>query len=95
MCIRDSSSIKGRDDVAVGNLVGSNLFNVLVILGITALVKPIGINPAIIASDNWWMLGVTLLIFPLMYTHLRVSRREGGLLVGVYAIYVAILLGRV
>jgi cation:H+ antiporter len=88
------SSLKGRDDVAVGNLIGSNLFNVLVILGITALVKPIGINPDIITSDNWWMLAATLLIFPFMYTHLRISRLEGGVLVGFYAIYVAILLGR-
>jgi cation:H+ antiporter len=88
------SSLKGRDDVAVGNLIGSNLFNVLVILGITALVKPIGINPDIITSDNWWMLAATLLIFPFMFTHLRISRLEGGVLVGFYAIYVAILLGR-
>ncbi|MFM1846644.1 MAG: hypothetical protein RL417_118, partial [Pseudomonadota bacterium] len=88
------SSIKGRDDVAVGNLIGSNLFNVLVILGITALVKPIGINPEIISWDNWWMLGVTLLIFPLMYSHLRISRAEGGILVGSYTVYIAVLLSR-
>lgn len=89
------SSLRGRDDVAVGNLIGSNLFNVLVILGFTALIKPIGINPSIISSDNWWMLGATLLIFPLMYTRLQISRGEGTLLVGVYTLYVSLLLSRV
>lgn len=88
------SSMRGRDDVAVGNLLGSNLFNILIILGLTAVIKPTGVNPEIIASDNWWMLGVTLLIFPIMYTQLRVSRGEGLLLCGAYGVYVALLLGQ-
>jgi cation:H+ antiporter len=88
------SSVRGRDDVAIGNLLGSNLFNVLVILGVTAVIKPIGVNPEIIASDNWWMLGITVLIFPIMRSHFRVSRSEGALLCGVYAVYVALLLGK-
>jgi len=88
------SSLRGRDDVAVGNLLGSNLFNVLVILGLTALLKPINVNPEIIASDNWWMLGITLLIFPIMRTHFRVSRIEGVFLCAVYAAYVWLLLAK-
>jgi cation:H+ antiporter len=87
------SVVRGRDDVAIGNVIGSNLFNILGILGLSALVSPLGVNPLIIARDAWWMLGTTLLLFPLMYTGFRVTRWEGGLLLAIYAVYLALLLG--
>ena len=83
---------RGRDDMAVGNLVGSNIFNILGIAGFTALIHPLEVPREIIARDNWWMLGTTLLLFPLMLTGLRVNRAEGGLLVAVFACYMAVLL---
>jgi cation:H+ antiporter len=88
------SSIRGRDDIAIANVIGSNLFNILGILGINGLIAEIPIAPEIANSDNWWMLGVTLLLFPLMYTGRRINRWEGGLLLAVYLGYMAILLGR-
>jgi cation:H+ antiporter len=88
------SSIRGRDDIAIGNIIGSNLFNILGILGLNALIKPIPVSPEIANSDNWWMLGVTILLFPLMYTGLRINRWEGGLLLVVYVVYMSVLLGR-
>lgn len=86
------SSIRGRSDIAIGNVIGSNLFNILATLGLTSLVSPLSVPPAIIASDNWWMLGVTLLLFPVMFTGLRVNRWEGALLLAVYGVYIGILL---
>jgi cation:H+ antiporter len=86
------SSLRGRDDVALGNVIGSNLFNILIILGMGAVIQPLPVAPGIIASDGWWMLGVTLLMFPLMYTGLRVNRWEGGLLLLVYGVYLTLLL---
>jgi cation:H+ antiporter len=88
------SSYRGRDDVAIGNVIGSNLFNILGILGLSALISPMPVDPGIVASDNWWMLGVTLLLFPVMFTGLRVNRVEGGLLLGVYGVYMTLLLAR-
>lgn len=88
------SSIRGRDDVAIGNVIGSNLFNILGILGASALVSPLTVAPEIVASDCWWMLGITLLVFPFMSTGLRINRWEGGLLLGSYVAYLAVLLGR-
>jgi cation:H+ antiporter len=88
------SSYRGRDDVAIGNVIGSNLFNILGILGISALFAPLPVAAEIVANDGWWMLGVTLLLFPIMYTGLRVNRWEGGLLLAAYALYLAILFGR-
>lgn len=88
------SSIRGRDDVAIGNVIGSNLFNILGVLGITSLIAPLSVSPAIMASDMWWMLGVTILLFPVLYTGLRIRRWEGILLLILYGIYMAVLLGR-
>lgn len=88
------SSIRGRDDVAIGNVIGSNLFNILGILGINGLIAPLPVSPGIANGDNWWMLGVTLLLFPLMFTGMRINRREGFGLLAVYVIYLAQLLYR-
>lgn len=88
------SSIRGRDDIAIGNVIGSNLFNILGILGINALIAPLPIAPEIVASDNWWMLGVTVLLFPLMFTGRKINRLEGGVLLAVYVVYMVLLLIR-
>lgn len=88
------SSVRGRDDIAIGNVIGSNLFNILGILGINGLIAPLPIAPEIATSDNWWMLGVTVLLFPLMYTGRRINRLEGGGLLAVYVVYMVLLLVR-
>jgi cation:H+ antiporter len=86
------SSVRGRSDVAIGNVIGSNLFNILAILGISATIAPLPVQAGLIASDCWWMLGVTLLLFPIMFTGMRVSRWEGGVLLAVYIVYLGLLL---
>ena len=86
------SSVRGRSDVAIGNVIGSNLFNLLVILGVSAMASPLSVQPALLASDYWWMLGVTLLVFPVMFSGLRISRWEGGALFLVYCVYITLLL---
>jgi cation:H+ antiporter len=88
------SSIRGRSDVAVGNVIGSNLFNILVILGLTSLCAPLGFPTAIMDSDAWWMLGVTILLLPIMFNGFRIARWEGVLLLAVYAIYLGLLLNQ-
>lgn len=86
------SVARGRDDVAIGNVIGSNLFNILGILGLSALISPLAVNPLLVARDAWWMLGTTLLLFPLMYSGFRVMRWEGGVLLATYGVYLALLL---
>lgn len=76
------SSWRGRDDIAIGNVIGSNLFNILGILGLSSLVIPMQVHPAIVSSDN------------LMYTGRSIRRIEGALLMAVYLIYVGLLLQR-
>lgn len=86
------SSVRGRSDVAIGNVIGSNLFNILGILGLSAFAAPLPVQPQLIASDNWWMFGITILLFPMMFTGKRISRAEGGVLLSAYAAYLWLLL---
>lgn len=86
------STIRGRSDIAIGNVIGSNLFNILMILGLSAMASPIPVQEALIHSDGVWMMGVTVLLFPLMFTGLRVNRWEGALLLLVYACYLSMIL---
>jgi cation:H+ antiporter len=88
------SSFRGRDDIAIGNVIGSNLFNVLAILGLGAVISPVGVDPLIVASDNWWMLGMTVLLFPLMAVGMRVGRLKGAVLLAAYGAYLAVLFTR-
>ncbi|HEX6058186.1 MAG TPA: calcium/sodium antiporter [Gemmatimonadaceae bacterium] len=81
-----------QTDVAVANCIGSNIFNILGILGVTAVVTPTPISPAVLSSDMWWMLGTSLVLFPLMRTNMRIGRTEGGILFAIYLTYLALLL---
>ncbi|HSA54106.1 MAG TPA: calcium/sodium antiporter [Gemmatimonadaceae bacterium] len=83
---------KGHSDIAVANLLGSNIFNILGILGATALVTPIPVALELVRSDAWWMMGVALVLFPLMRVGRSITRLEGGLLFAGYVTYVALLL---
>jgi cation:H+ antiporter len=83
---------RGHAEIAVANLLGSNVFNILGILGVTAVVSPIVVSPDIIRSDGWWMMGTAVVLFPLMRVGRNITRIEGmGMLAG-YAAYVVLLL---
>lgn len=86
------AAFRKRTDVAVANMIGSNIFNILGILGVTALIAPVPVAPEIVRSDMWWMLGITLLLLPLFRSGARLSRPEGALLLGVYLTYIVVLL---
>lgn len=86
------ASLRGRDDVAIANVIGSNLFNTLVVLGINGSIVPLPIDASIARLDCWWMFGVTLLLVPLMFTGRRVNRWEGALMLVVYTVYMVVLL---
>jgi cation:H+ antiporter len=86
------AALRRRTDVAVANMIGSNIFNILGILGITALVRPVPVAADVVRVDVWWMLGTTVLLLPLLYSGKRLTRVEGGVLVAAYAAYLVVLL---
>jgi len=81
------AAVRKHTDVAVANLIGSNVMNTLGILGATGAVTALPVSPALAGMDMAWMVGATLLIFPLMRMGMTVSRRDGVLLVVVYGVY--------
>ncbi|MGK7392553.1 MAG: calcium/sodium antiporter [Candidatus Cyclobacteriaceae bacterium M2_1C_046] len=81
------ASIKKETDLALGNLMGSNIFNVLSILGITSLITEIHVSEAIINNDMVPMLGITLLILPLMLVKRKMDGISGGILLFIYLFY--------
>ncbi len=82
------AAFRKATDIAVGNLMGSNIFNILSILGITSLIQPIDISPVIVNNDMLWMLGITFLILPMMFFQKKISRIEGALILIVYIYYI-------
>ncbi len=85
-----AAAFKKEMDISIGNIIGSNIFNILAILGITSIVKNITINPMIVRFDIFIMLGISLLLF-IFILPLRggtLSRLKGILLFSVYIVYI-------
>lgn len=82
------AAIRRHADVAVGNILGSNIFNLLGILGVSALLQPLPVHARILQFDQWVMLGTSLLLLVFLYSGRRLSRAEGGVLLIGYGIYV-------
>lgn len=78
--------------MAIGNVIGSSLFNILVILGLTGLVSPMPVPASIVNSDIWCMLGVTAVLLPILLNGRRINRWEGVILLSSYGAYLAMLL---
>ena len=84
------AALRKHADVAVGNVLGSNIFNLLGILGVSAFLQPLPVHARVLQFDQWVMLGASLLLLLLLYTGRRLSRIEGGLLLFAYVVYIAL-----
>jgi len=82
------AALRGHTEVALGNVLGSNIFNILLILGTLFVITPVTVAPEILHFDIWVLAGVTLLALPVMLTGKRISRAEGAFFVALYAIFV-------
>ncbi|MRI02092.1 calcium/sodium antiporter [Kriegella sp. EG-1] len=83
--------IKKEKAISLGNLIGSNIFNLLAVLGITAIITPIRVvDEGLLSNDIFWMLGISFLILPLVFIPkgLRLGWRDGLILLGVYIAFV-------
>ncbi len=82
------AALRGHSDVALGNIIGSNLSNILVILGITSLITPIPAAAQIQFFDIWVMMAATIVLIPVLVTGRKVSRVEGMVFLACYFVYV-------
>ncbi len=85
------AAVRKEADVAFGNIVGSNIYNLLGIGGLTALTAPLTVPPQMVAFDNLAMLAAALLMVGFAWTGLRIGRREGAVMLGGYVAYVYLL----
>jgi len=93
------SIIKKEDDLALGNIIGSNIFNVLAVLSLTGLIAPGKIDPSAATRDGPYMLGVTLLLFILCFSRrrgaFRIGRSKGAFLLLSFAAYQVLLFSQI
>ncbi len=88
------ATYRGQADIAVGNALGSNIFNLLGILGLAGLIRPLDVDPSLISYDFPCMIAAALVLIPLIITKRRITRLEGVLLALLYVLYTAVLLVR-
>ena len=88
---------KKHKDLAVGNIIGSNIFNILGVLGLTSFIKDIPISPETLKFDYWWVFGFTFILYPLIRmfrgkdAELRIGRKEGIVLFFAYVVYMILI----
>ena len=89
-----TAAVRGQRDIAVGNVIGSNTFNILGCLGLSGLVSSggLGIAPAVLNFDLWVMVAVALACLPVFMFGRRIGRRRGLLFLAYYVAYVAYLI---
>ncbi|SFR37245.1 calcium/sodium antiporter [Litoreibacter janthinus] len=86
------AAMRKHADVALGNVIGSNLFNLLVIIGVAGLVGPIPVPEAFLRFDLWVMLASSLILIPVVFWHKDLGKRWGVALCALYVVYIAIVL---
>ena len=77
--------------ISLGNLIGSNVFNILAVLGVTSMITPITISDSgLLSNDIFWMLGISFLVFPLVFapTKMKLSWKEGLILLAIYVVFI-------
>jgi cation:H+ antiporter len=89
------AAFKKESDISVGNLIGSNIFNIMAVLGITSMVHPIHVTEAAIKFDMWWVIGIAVALLPMMLIGKKIGRLHGTILFATYVIYIAILVSAI
>jgi len=88
------SALKKEPDIAIGNVIGSNMFNLLAVLGLPAVISPMTLEAGVLSRDYPFMIGLSIALFTMAYgfrTDGKVNRIEGGLLLLTYVAYMAVL----
>lgn len=86
------AAMRRQADVALGNVIGSNMFNLLAIIGIASIVGDIPVDPEFLAFDLWVMLGASLLLAPFVFKGWNLTKRWGVVLSALYAAYILAVL---
>ena len=85
------AALKGHDDISIGNLVGSNVFNTMLVVGSAGAIRPFAINARLIGEDYWLMIAVSVAFVLIALVGKRINRIAGTILLAVYAGYMVYL----
>lgn len=88
------AAARGETDLAIGHLVGANTFNILAVVGLTAMLRPLAVSATLAGIDMLVMVGASAILLPMLATNWRLSRTQGALLLISYLGYVAFLAWR-
>ena len=83
--------LKKEKAISIGNLIGSNIFNILAVLGITSIITPLSVSDqGLLTNDIFWMLGFAFLILILVFfpTRMKLGWRDGIILLGLYGVFI-------
>ncbi len=86
------AALRRQADVAIGNVIGSNMFNLLAIIGIASFVGDIEVGPEFLRFDLWVMLAASLILLPFVFFKQNITRIWGVLLTGLYGLYLIVIL---
>ena len=86
------AAYRKETDISIGNLIGSNIFNIMAVIGVTAIVKPIEVGANTLNIDMIWMLAIAAALLPMMLIGKKINRFKGFLLIGTYVAYIALLM---
>lgn len=89
------AAYRQQTDISIGNLIGSNIFNILVVLGITSIINPIPVSRSIMAFDMIWVIGIALLLVVMIAVGSKIGRLKGAILLSTYIAYISIILLKV
>jgi cation:H+ antiporter len=88
LVVSSMAAYKNEPDIAVGNVLGSNVFNILLVLGVAALFIPLQANLPGSMAHLWILLAVSLVMFPILYTGHKISRKEGVFMLALYSVFI-------
>ncbi|MGJ8528988.1 calcium/sodium antiporter [Maritalea sp.] len=86
-----AAALRRQSAVAIGNAVGSNIFNILSIVGVTSMIIPLKVEENFLAFDYWVMLLISIGILPLIFLHRNIGKVEGVIMASLYVIYLLIV----
>ncbi len=85
-----SAGLAGNSDISLGNIIGSNIFNLLIVIGVCAIIFPAVSNKDILKRDMWWNIAISSLLFILILDR-KISRIDGVILLAAFIIYIGVM----
>ena len=84
------AALKGEKAISLGNLIGSNIFNIGSVLGLTAIISPLKVNPLVLQNDIYWMLGVAFILLPISFIpkKYQIGKLKGSMLFIGYTVFI-------